>query len=153
MSWQTSYSKVRPLVRAAMLAAILAPALTGPTQAAPGDPGRNASPPVIFAVDPVLGQAYVAPGVADERSERSISVMNLASRRATGSIPYTVPPSAISVNPQTGLVYVANSALDTITVIHGPTLRVVTTARVKRWPARTSVGASLRQAVRRAAAR
>jgi len=134
MSWQTSYSRVRPLVRAAMLAAILAPALTGPTQAAPGDPGRNATRPVIFAVDPVLGQAYLTSDVGDERSEQSISVMNLASRRTVGSIPYTVPPSAISVNPLTGLVYVANSALDTITVIHGPTLRVVTTARISGGP-------------------
>ncbi len=134
MSWQTNHSRVRPLVRAAMFAAILLPALSGRTQAAPGDQGINASRPVIFAVDPVLGQAYLATGVTDERPEHAISVMNLATRRAVGSIPYTMPPSAISVNPLTGLVYVANSALDTITVIHGPTLRVVTTARVSGGP-------------------
>ena len=124
-------------MRAALLAAVLAPALSSQTHAAPGDQGPTVSRGMLFAVDPVLGQAYVgSPAAVDQPSAPggSISVLSLASRREIGSIPYTVAPSAIGVNPLTGLVYIANKTQDSITVIHGPTLRLVTTARVSGGP-------------------
>jgi DNA-binding beta-propeller fold protein YncE len=136
MSWKSTRSKMRPLVGAAVtFAAALAQMLSAPAGADPVGPDAAASRPVIFAVDPVLGQAYITlPGPVDQ-TDGSISVFSLATRQEIGSIPYyTAPPSAISVNPLTGLVYVANAVQDTITVVHGPTLRVVTTARVTGGP-------------------
>jgi DNA-binding beta-propeller fold protein YncE len=137
MSWQSNRGKVGPLLRAALLAAALAPGLSTQTHAAPADPKPSIAPNLLFAVDPVLGQAYVgSPGSEDPPSASggSISVLNLASRREIGSIPQTVPPSAIDVNPLTGLVYIASKTQDTITVIHGPTLRLVSTTRVTGGP-------------------
>jgi DNA-binding beta-propeller fold protein YncE len=134
MSWKSNRSTVRPLVRAALFAAVLAPVLGSPTQAAPSDADSSFARSVIFGVDPVLGQAYFAPAVSEDQPEGSITVLSLASRREIGSIPYTVPPSAIAVNPLTGLVYIASKAQDTISVVHGPTLRVVTTAKISGGP-------------------
>jgi hypothetical protein len=134
MSWKSNRSTVRPLVRAALLAAALAPALASPTRAAPSDADSVFARSVVFAVDPVLGQAYLAPSVSEDQPEGSIAVISLASRREIGSIPYTVAPSAVAVNPVTGLVYIASKAQDTISVVHGPTLRVVTTAKISGGP-------------------
>jgi DNA-binding beta-propeller fold protein YncE len=134
MSWKSNHSKVRPLVRAAFLTAALVPALAGTTRAAPTDADSSFARSIIFAVDPVLGQAYLASAVSEDRPEGSIAVLSLASRREIGSIPYTAAPSAVAVNPITGLVYIASKTQDTISVVHGPTLRVVTTAKISGGP-------------------
>jgi DNA-binding beta-propeller fold protein YncE len=134
VSWKSNRSKLRPLVRAAVFAAALAPMLSSSARADPSDPNAGASRSVIFAVDPVLGQAYLTMPDSEDLTDGAISVLSLASMREIGSIPYAVPPSAIGVNPLTGLVYISNKVADTITVVHGPTLRVVTTARISGGP-------------------
>ncbi|MFN0071515.1 MAG: hypothetical protein ACKVVP_08525 [Chloroflexota bacterium] len=134
MIWQSYDRSVRPWLRAALIAVSLTPAFSVPSKAAPVQLETAPTQAIIFAVDPVLGQAYLALPDHEETSEHAISVRSLASSREIGSIPYSVPPSALSVNPLTSLIYIANKTQDTVTVVHGPTLRVVTTARIAGGP-------------------
>lgn len=134
MSWQRFQSRLFQLLRAALITAVLSPPMVFSARAETEDRPLTANRPILFAVDPVLGQAYVTAPGATGSADQSISVRSLATRQEIGTIPYSIPPSAMSVNPLTGLVYIANRAQDTVTVIHGPTLRVVSTARVSGGP-------------------
>jgi len=94
----------------------------------------NGPRPSTVAIDPVASRAYIGNRGVNASSGHTVSVIDLVTRTELGTIPVGERPAGIATNPASGLVYVANHADDSLTVFHGPSLRMVATIPLSGGP-------------------
>lgn len=90
--------------------------------------------PSTLAIDPVASRAYIGNRGANASSAHTVSVIDLVTRSELGTVPVGDRPAGIATNPSSGLVYVANHADDSLTVFHGPSMRMVATIPLAGGP-------------------
>jgi DNA-binding beta-propeller fold protein YncE len=96
----------------------------------------EASPPraIVFAVDAVVGQAYLSQPEVKPGQSYSIAILNLGTGQPAGQVNVPTPPSSMSVNALSGLVYLANPADNSVSILHGSSQRIVSTVTVEGGP-------------------
>jgi YVTN family beta-propeller protein len=81
------------------------------------------------AADPAAGTIYVA-----NHGYGTVSVINVATRTVTGTIPVGSGPFAVAADPAAGTVYVANAGNNAVSVINAATRTVTATIPVGNSP-------------------
>src|SRR5215212_1960179 len=106
-----------------MITFALHPVASAAESALPGSAETIHSRSIVFAVDPVVGQAYLSAPDAKPGQAHSLSIVNLGTGLPAGQVGVPSAPSAISVNPFSGLVYLASKTDNTVSILHGASQR------------------------------